>query len=724
MKYTPLFCLFLYINLAVNSQNTELLTINHLSIYQMQSNPDTIIAQLENLQEVYPEITDSLSVLIYDWLITDSIQLQHGILYKLGLIRYRNNDFYRAIRLNQMAWNKTIELKDTIKSISYGNWLAYMLIHDNKYEESLKILYQCIDWAEKTNSELFLERIHLILGFNYRDQGMPEKALESFKKSLSYSNTDSCNNDSHSSLNEIGNIYTLLKNYDSAYHYHLRALHIRQKNNDPQQLTYSYNDMANAFLQKGDKLKALFYLQKALDLNIKTNQKWTEARIRTSLSMLFIDMSNFPEAEKNLLLSEKISIQIGAINNLPSIYQTFASLETKRGDYINANKYLLKTLLFKDSVLNLERIKNLADIESRYELQRKEDQIKLLQQQKTIDQKALLNKTLEGRAYALTTILIAIATFFIYRNYRIKRKANKILLIKNEEIENQRDKLELLNHELFSQKEEISIQKDKIEIQHDIINKKNNKITDSIVYARYIQKAVLPTEMKLSGTFRSYFLIYQPKDIISGDFYWLKHSETNLTLVVGDCTGHGVPGALMSMLGIAFLNDLLSREKNIKPNSIIERIRNQLKFALQQKGEISEISDGIDLAICSINPIQKTMEFSGANFSLFCNRKGTISEIAGDSQPAGISMDEKPFTNHSLKIEKDDIYYLFTDGYQSQFGGQKYEPIRKKRMLAFLNEICQLPLDQQKDKLESYFDEWKNNNEQTDDVLILAFNPF
>jgi PAS domain S-box-containing protein len=279
----------------------------------------------------------------------------------------------------------------------------------------------------------------------------------------------------------------------------------------------------------------------------------------------------------------------------------------------------------------------------------------------------------------------------------------------------------------------------KIEEQKEEIEKTHNKITASINYAQRIQMAVLPGNEFVSILLPNNFILFKPRDIVSGDFYFIKQVKNYTVLAVGDCTGHGIPGAFMSMLGIAVLNEIIRNAAIISPSETLNELRKQIKVALQQTGGIREQHDGIDIAICVINIETMKMRYAGANNPLFLfknedlrtiNVEGMLNELnvqsskltilEADRQPIGFFTKERPFNEHKVQLEKNDIFYIFSDGYISQFGNNNTEKFKTKRFKELLSEICCLPMTEQKQILEKRFDDWKGNNEQTDDVLVVG----
>ena len=254
------------------------------------------------------------------------------------------------------------------------------------------------------------------------------------------------------------------------------------------------------------------------------------------------------------------------------------------------------------------------------------------------------------------------------------------------------------------------------------IASQNKKITDSIVYARRIQKAVLTPREVISNYIPEHFIMFRPRDIVSGDFYWAAEKDNKLIITAADCTGHGVPGAFMSMLGITFLNQIIAENesKDINASFILDEIRDKVKSSLRQTGKEGEAKDGMDMALCIIDKTNMSLEFAGAQNPLILIRDGKTQRIKGDDMPIGISYQEEQFTNHSLKIQKDDIMYIFSDGYADQFGEKTKKKFYSKRLRMLFEKIHLKPLPEQSQILEDNFDRWKGTRSQMDDVLVIG----
>jgi serine phosphatase RsbU (regulator of sigma subunit) len=317
-------------------------------------------------------------------------------------------------------------------------------------------------------------------------------------------------------------------------------------------------------------------------------------------------------------------------------------------------------------------------------------------------------------------LVASLVVFVILYTRNLKSRA-ELLEKQNREIELQKKELENLNEEMTAQRDEIEAQRDSLSDQKELINKQNKAITDSIHYARRIQDAVLPADQVMRYLLPKHFVFYRPRDIVSGDFYWVDKRDETVLIAVADCTGHGVPGAFMSMLGISLLNEVSSTYGDRPTNEIMDEVRDQLIAALGQTGDKYEAKDGMDMALVAINTTNRTIQFTGANQHLYTFQDGELVVIKGDPMPVGIHAQSSTlFTAHSLQMKRGDTMYLFSDGYADQFGGEKRKKFGTAQLKTLLTDLQRNIMHDQKEALVKEFDKWKGQEEQIDDVLMIG----
>jgi serine phosphatase RsbU (regulator of sigma subunit) len=244
----------------------------------------------------------------------------------------------------------------------------------------------------------------------------------------------------------------------------------------------------------------------------------------------------------------------------------------------------------------------------------------------------------------------------------------------------------------------------------------------SLRYAGMIQYALLPDKDFLDSLLKDYFVLFLPRDIVSGDFYYAFCNREIMCIAAGDCTGHGVPGALMSILGISFLNEVLQSKINMKANRILNLMREKVMKALHQTGEKSSTKDSIDIGLCLLDCNSRKIQFAGANRPLVRIRDGELTEFKPDLMTIGLApLRENAFTNVTIETKPGDIYYLYSDGFSDQFGEQTNKKLKHRNFKRLLESVSHMPMADQKDHLEKSFMEWKGREPQVDDVLVFGF---
>ncbi len=294
------------------------------------------------------------------------------------------------------------------------------------------------------------------------------------------------------------------------------------------------------------------------------------------------------------------------------------------------------------------------------------------------------------------------------------------LLVYARERKLRRDK-QILEHKIEERTIEIRKQTRKIEIQKDEILAQKNDITSSITYASRIQKAILPSTKVFEKTFSGFFIYYKPRDIVSGDFYWVNETKDDVIFAVADCTGHGVPGAFMSMLGNSFLNEITKGDGSDLPvDHILNQLRDMINTALTQSGENTSANDGMDITLCKYNKKKSEIEFSGAFNPLYLVRDRKLVEYKADRMPIGFHPKKKDFTSQTIQMKKNDVIYLFSDGFQDQFGGESSKKYSSKQFKETLTALSGFSMDEQHAELEKVLVTWRGDNQQIDDILIVG----
>jgi serine phosphatase RsbU (regulator of sigma subunit) len=302
-------------------------------------------------------------------------------------------------------------------------------------------------------------------------------------------------------------------------------------------------------------------------------------------------------------------------------------------------------------------------------------------------------------------LLVSFLVYYIYRGYKIKREANT--------------KLEEKNRTISAQKDEIEKQRDIAAAQRDQIAYQKKHIEDSIMYAKRIQTALIPS-LELFSDELEHFVLYKPLAIVSGDFYWVSSRDSVQVVIAADCTGHGVPGAFMSMLGVTMLNEIVNEKHILMPDQIIENLRQGIITSLKQVVDEDTVKDGMDIAVCVVDFSKNILWFAGANSPLYLVRGRELIHYRADKMPAAIHYKMLPFTLHKIDLQKGDAFYIFSDGFADQFGGPKQKKYMSTQLREALVEMSGIPMIQQGEKLSEIFEEWRGKNPQVDDVTLVG----
>ena len=302
-------------------------------------------------------------------------------------------------------------------------------------------------------------------------------------------------------------------------------------------------------------------------------------------------------------------------------------------------------------------------------------------------------------------LLVSFLGYYIYRSYKIKKEANIRLEEKNRTISRQKDEIERQRDLAAAQRDQIAYQKKHIE--------------DSIMYAKRIQTALIPS-LELFSDKLEHFVLYKPLAIVSGDFYWVSTVDNKQIIISADCTGHGVPGAFMSMLGVTMLNEIINSKGVIMPDKIAEDLRQGVIKSFNQVVDEDSLKDGMDIAICTVDFDKNILWFSGANSPLYLIRGGELIHYRGDKMPIAIHYRMQPFTLHKIELQKDDKFYIFSDGFADQFGGPKQKKFMSMQLKQTLVAMNDTPMLKQAEELNKIFEEWRGDSPQVDDVTLIG----
>lgn len=499
---------------------------------------------------------------------------------------------------------------------------------------------------------------------------------------------------------------------------------------------YSFVDLSSKVIN-GMEAEILGLPFKLITYNIKEG-KFKINRAYTSYIQYKI--RRLPDQEKIRLsreLENKVNTEVGRLEQLNSEKEKHIS-------EIEKEKKIKETEALNSKLLTEQKERELALISKEKELQYfkiKEQQAAILQQQLETSSKAkeieLLNQSHMVQSLKLTAKEMELKQQSIESDKR-EQSLTSEKKIQEAELEKQKTVRNsfiagftlVLGMSMFvfrsyreKQRSNILLEKQKVEIevQKDLLEEKNKEVVDSITYAKRIQKALLASEKLLNENLNDHFVLYQPKDIVSGDFYWAQKKNDRFFIATSDCTGHGVPGAFMSLLNISFLNEAVGSSNLILPSDILAYVRNHIIGALKEDVADGGGKDGMDCVLCSFNFNTMKLEMACANNPVWILRAGNIVEIKPDKFPVGKhDKDGQPFTLHEFQLNKNDIVYTLTDGYADQFGGPKGKKFKYKQLQELIIANAQLPMAEQKQALDLAISKWKGSLEQVDDILLIG----
>jgi serine phosphatase RsbU (regulator of sigma subunit) len=616
---------------------------------------------------------------------------------------------------------------DAGKIASLNN-LGLSCYYQNKYDAALEFYYKAREIATRTGNRPRLAVTLNNIGLVFDDKADYKSALEYYLASLKIVDTIGGNKwQLASALNNVGLIYQNLKKYDQALEYYNRSLKIKQEIGNKKGVGSSLHNIGLVYKLKGDYEKSLEYYNKALAIRKENNEISGTALTLNNIGSVYESMNEYEKAfpyfvealklrkdmkdkynycislfslgnnycnrkktDEGISYLDKalvIAKELGAKELLKYGYEELAKAYADKRNYAKAYEYQNLLIAVKDSILSLESTQQLNELQTKYETEKKQKEIVLLTKESEIRALQLNRNKLWLIVLCAAVLLVIVLAVLFYNRSKLKQRANQLL--------------EHQNSEITQQKKEI---------------------TDSINYAKRIQESILPPVEAWNKMLPQSFIFYRPKDIVSGDFYWIEQKNEIVCFAAVDCTGHGVPGALMSVVGFNLLTQAINEVNLVKPSEILKHLDAGVTKTLRQSEEGKGVKDGMDLSLCSLNKKTNELQYAGAFNSLYYISNGVFTEIKADKFPIGVNTDGKVdnYTNHTIQLQKGDSVYLYSDGYADQFGGPKGKKFKYNQLKELLMSISSLPVEEQRSAISRRFDEWKGNLEQVDDVVIIG----
>ncbi len=630
----------------------------------------------------------------------------------LGIVARYQGHYVEALEHHYTSLKIKQEVKDKEGvSASYNNIGAIYWSQGN-YPEALTCFFASLKINRELNDKPGIATSCNNIGLIYSNQGNYAEALKNHFASLKIRQELNDKRGISASYNNIGLIYINQKKYEEALKNHFESLKIKIEIGDSAEMTQSYNNIGLTYDYMRKFKEAEQNYLAALKLSEIIGDQQAFAYSCSNLGMLCSRMNKPAQARDYLNKALSIAWQIGSMEDIKFSYKGLAELDSACGNYKQSLDYYKKFIVYRDSLINEENTKSIVRTEMNFEFEKKitADSIKNEEAQKIKDaeievQQAQLKQEKTLRYSLFTGLsLIVVFTLFLFNRFKITQKQKRIIELQNRTVDHQRHMAEE---------------------QRVLVEEKNKEITDSILYAEKIQRAIMPSASGFSKIIPNSFILFKPKDIVSGDFYWIQETSEYIFYATVDCTGHGVPGGFMSMLGTALLNEIINEKKIYEPADILDLLRIKIILALKQKGESNENKDGMDMVLCRLTKDFKELTYAAANNPLWIIKQdGTtlkLQELKADKQPVGINAGNMlQFNQHSFALEKGDTIYTFTDGYADQFGGDKGKKFKQKQLQGTVLSIAHLPIEGQYSLLDKKFENWKKNLEQVDDVLVIG----
>jgi serine phosphatase RsbU (regulator of sigma subunit) len=641
---------------------------------------------------------------------------------RTGTIYNQERKYNLALEQYQILLSFNESKKDYRALSSVENECGVLVFREGLVADARDQFLRAVAYSEKSGrDDYFLTDVWSNLGICYQNLGSDPDMLVAFNMALQHAKESG-------RLDEVARIDRILANihFNRKDNYHaetfcLECIEAARKSANLNILQQCYKDYSEVLQRENDFVKALEYYEKHLNLRDSLS---VEARIAEKVkSDRVAELESEDQRIRSGLSSEEIQgLELKNLKIDARRRENELMLLTKQQELDRSEKNRL------NQSLTLEK--------ERFELNKRVQDIKSLRQQQAIDSLRLVQKDDSARALAAKNLILELDGKQKEAKIRNEKLAKRFavgigslgflvaLIIlyglmstrkKNQKLAESKKQIELINSDLESKNIQVLKQK-------EIIEQKNQSITDSIQYASRIQNAVLPPIGFLSDWGFDNFILYKPKDIVSGDFYWgVRDDNGKVILAAGDCTGHGVPGAFMSMLGHAFLDEIFNTKEIDNAAAILNYLREEVINTLKQKGASGEARDGMDISLVIIDRKAGKLDFAGANNPLYLIRDGKMVRYLADRMPIGIHfINYTPFTNHVVEIREGDYIYLFSDGYADQFGGPRGKKFMYKQFQDLLLRIHDRPMETQRTILENTFEKWKNFHEQVDDVMVIG----
>jgi tetratricopeptide (TPR) repeat protein len=672
----------------------------------------------------------------------NDIDIRIRILFKISEIYKKNNDWGKAIEYCEKLYKEFLGKNDIVGATLSLNNMGSNQISKGDYLSAEQTLIKALNTAKgHPIPATVLAGIYTNLGICFQNQGNYIQSLNNLNNAAEFIKGEPYPAQLADVYNTMAWVYFRKGDLYNASQQSRSSIEKAIESKDPSLLATCYYTYSQLLREGNDHVTALDYYEKYSKLRDSLE---LEKRILNEKNEQLANQIEKTEREQRLYITDKemqelilkqLRLESESQRQEIELLKKERELEQSEKDRVYQTLMLAKqeqeAALQKSTIRNLEQENAIKEFQIRQkeaeELQR-EKEIALLQSEKK-RQELQIEKEAEARKRAVwMLILSSLVLIIVIASLVVTRKKNlmlaeqkKTIEVKNVNLEKANADITEKNLQLSELAEEVRAQNEEITVQKDLIEEKNKDITDSIQYASLIQNAVLPPIESLKDNFSDFFVLYKPRDIVSGDFWWCRNNNSRNILVVADCTGHGVPGAFLSMLGSTILTEIVNQYPNIRSNELLDQLQKKMIDALVHGKNTDPRRDGMDITVCIFNAKSKNVEISGANNPVYILRDGVIEIIKGDKTPIGLSEDStKKFTQKNWITKPKDRFFLFSDGFADQFGGEFGKKFLYKNFRDLLVKSGHLIMQNQKQYLDDAFLSWQGYNEQVDDVLVVG----
>ena len=572
-------------------------------------------------------------------------------------------------------------------AVSLNNLGLFYENQEGNIPKALEFYHKGLKINERINNKKGIALLLNRTGNIYMTQGDQKRALANYQRSIQLLEEIGLDREMATPLNSIGLYYEGEEDYESALKYFLKSLKVDEKNKSAQGIGMSLSNIGRMYLKYENAPKALNYFKRSLKTFEELGDKQGKAVALENIGNVYLFIDQIDRAYEFANKSYEVSRLIGHPKRIGTSANLMSKIYEKKGQAIKALEMYKLSIEMRDSVSSENSKTALIRQQSKFEYEsQKAIDDAVHDKQLAVEQEAKEKQKVITYAIGFGLSLVAVFLIFVFSRLQITRK-QKVL----------------------------------IEDAHEELSEKNQEILDSITYAKRIQKAILPTQDVVKQYLKDSFVYYKPKDIVAGDFYWMKSSGDKVLFAAADCTGHGVPGAMVSVVCNNALNRSIKEYGLADPGKILDKTREIVieEFSADSDdGKEDYVKDGMDIALCSLNGT--TLQYAGANNPLWIIRGGEVLVTKANKQPIGNFRSSEPFTTQSIELQKDDTVYVFSDGYVDQFGGEKGKKFMAKAFKKLLLSVQGKAMDAQKQILNDAFKSWKGELEQVDDVCVIG----